>query len=890
MRSNVSQQILEYYVLERNNSIEEVRRCLIHSIATKQPIPVICVREEYQCRGSQEMSDSQYSYQTTYTCKYVLERNNSVEEVRRCLIHSIATKQPIPVICVREEQQCRGSQEMSDSQYSYQTTYTCKYVLERNASVEEVREMSDSLYSYQKQPIPVICVREEQQCRGSQEMSDSQYSNQTTYTCKYVLERNTGVEEVRRCLIHSIATKQPIPVICVREEQQCRGSQEMSDSQYSYQTTYTCKYVLERNNSVEEVRRCLIHSIATKQPIPVICVREEQQCRGSQEMSDSQYSYQTTYTCKYVLERNASVEEVRRCLIHCIATKQPIPVICVREEQQCRGSQEMSDSQYSNQTTYTCKYVLERNTGVEEVRRCLIHSIATKQPIPVICVREEQQCRGSQKMSDSQYSYQTTYTCKYVLERNNSVEEVRRCLIHSIATKQPIPYVLERNNSVEGSQEMSDSQYSYQTTYTCKYVLERNASVEEVRRCLIHCIATKTTYTCKYVLLGTTTAKPTCRGSQEMSDSQYSYQNNLYLEEYRCRGSQEMSDSQYSYQTTYTCKYVLERNTSVEEVRRCLIHSIATKQPIPVICVREEQQCRGSQEMSDSQYSYQTTYTCKYVLERNNSVEEVGRCLIHSIATKQPTPVICVREEQQCRGSQEMSDSQYSNQTTYTCKYVLERNTGLEEVRRCLIHSIATKQPIPVICVREEQQCRGSQKMSDSQYSYQTTYTCKYVLERNNSVEEVRRCLIHSIATKQPIPNLVQAVENLCLGKNHSFHAEFVEIVKPRERPSMGRKYHDRDNHVALKRSLMHVLGNAGHPRSLQRITSYMELNKANPELRRAATQALRQFTCNESAAHLLRSTLFDSEDVVRHSAYEIYVEHPESKQLTKEQEDAVLA
>ncbi|CAG2238525.1 unnamed protein product [Mytilus edulis] len=48
-----------------------------------------------------------------------------------------------------------------------------------------------------------------------------------------------------------------------------------------------------------------------------------------------------------------------------------------------------------------------------------------------------------------------------------------------------------------------------------------------------------------------------------------------------------------------------------------------------------------------------------------------------------------------------------------------------------------------------------------------------YVLERNTSVEEVRRCLIHSIATKQPIHNLVQAVEHLCLGKNHSFHEPF---------------------------------------------------------------------------------------------------------------------
>ena len=77
---------------------------------------------------------------------------------------------------------------------------------------------------------------------------------------------------------------------------------------------------------------------------------------------------------------------------------------------------------------------------------------------------------------------------------------------------------------------------------------------------------------------------------------------------------------------------------------------------------------------------------------------------------------------------------------------------------------------------------------------------------------------------------------------------EFVQIVKPREKRSVGRgkNYKERDNHVALKRTLIHVLGNAGHPRSLQHITSYMELNKANPELRRAATQSLRHFTCNE--------------------------------------------
>jgi len=39
-RTNVSQEIIVEYVLSRNLSVEEVRRCLIHSIAVKQPIYV----------------------------------------------------------------------------------------------------------------------------------------------------------------------------------------------------------------------------------------------------------------------------------------------------------------------------------------------------------------------------------------------------------------------------------------------------------------------------------------------------------------------------------------------------------------------------------------------------------------------------------------------------------------------------------------------------------------------------------------------------------------------------------------------------------------------------------------------------------------------------------
>lgn len=45
---------------------------------------------------------------------------------------------------------------------------------------------------------------------------------------------------------------------------------------------------------------------------------------------------------------------------------------------------------------------------------------------------------------------------------------------------------------------------------------------------------------------------------------------------------------------------------------------------------------------------------------------------------------------------------------------------------------------------------------------------------------------------------------------------------------------------------LVHALGNAGHPKSLQHIASYMEATKATPSLRRAAVYALRHFTCNK--------------------------------------------
>ncbi|XP_062598267.1 uncharacterized protein LOC134259687, partial [Saccostrea cucullata] len=43
------------------------------------------------------------------------------------------------------------------------------------------------------------------------------------------------------------------------------------------------------------------------------------------------------------------------------------------------------------------------------------------------------------------------------------------------------------------------------------------------------------------------------------------------------------------------------------------------------------------------------------------------------------------------------------------------------------------------------------------------------------------------------------------------------------------------------------------------------------------------------SASTLLRSSLFDPEDVVRHTAFDVYSRHPMRKKLTKEQENMIL-
>ncbi|XP_062588080.1 uncharacterized protein LOC134249746 [Saccostrea cucullata] len=119
--------------------------------------------------------------------------------------------------------------------------------------------------------------------------------------------------------------------------------------------------------------------------------------------------------------------------------------------------------------------------------------------------------------------------------------------------------------------------------------------------------------------------------------------------------------------------------------------------------------------------------------------------------------------------------------------------------------------------------------------------------------------------------------------------SEFQEIYRPREKRSLDRSYEREDNHARIKRTLIHALGNAAHPDSLPYLQSYMKHDEGMPSLRRAASHALRHYTCQESASSLLRASLYDPEDVVRHTSFDVYSRHPQRKTLTKDQEDMIL-
>nr|XP_022345803.1 uncharacterized protein LOC111138229 [Crassostrea virginica] len=213
-----------------------------------------------------------------------------------------------------------------------------------------------------------------------------------------------------------------------------------------------------------------------------------------------------------------------------------------------------------------------------------------------------------------------------------------------------------------------------------------------------------------------------------------------------------------------------------------------------------------------------------------------------------------------------------------------------------------------------------------------------HVLNNSDATEEeLRHALIHSMGFQIPIAELIASVDFLCFSENlkqepstvsdtqrracltfgaiiknlrtngnttsalrlvnkleeilgHHNESEFQKLYKPRNRRSAENPHTRENNHLRKKRMLIHALGNAGHPNSLQHIISYTETNQGTPSLRRAAAYALRHFSCNKSADALLKAAVNDPENIVKQAAFEVYSSHPAGKTFTKEQENTILS
>ncbi|GAB1602264.1 uncharacterized protein LOC115224694 [Argonauta hians] len=214
----------------------------------------------------------------------------------------------------------------------------------------------------------------------------------------------------------------------------------------------------------------------------------------------------------------------------------------------------------------------------------------------------------------------------------------------------------------------------------------------------------------------------------------------------------------------------------------------------------------------------------------------------------------------------------------------------------------------------------------------------RYVLAHPNATQqEVERTLVHCIAIAHPELVTLQSVEKLCFGHNDSLHgvqeleqtqrkaclaigslvksskegkhSEYSEkLVEKLENwlkihnesesgPILQRSKRDvldtdepQEHHIVSKMVLLHSIGNAGLPRSLSHLTSYMEPNVGTSQWRRAAIYGLRHYTCQHSSKALLLSSIHDDNDNIREEAYKMFQKHPQKGNLTTEHYNIVLS
>ncbi|XP_071094116.1 uncharacterized protein [Haliotis cracherodii] len=214
-------------------------------------------------------------------------------------------------------------------------------------------------------------------------------------------------------------------------------------------------------------------------------------------------------------------------------------------------------------------------------------------------------------------------------------------------------------------------------------------------------------------------------------------------------------------------------------------------------------------------------------------------------------------------------------------QYVLNDQDATEdELRRPLFHYVVLKEPIPETVTSVKQLC------FDGDY--------KHIPTVEMTLTQKRACLtlgalarsLSDIGNNTAAENVLEKLENKLGFYNHTLSSPILDRKK--------RSIHDFDyeqhHHIVSKMVLLHSLGNAGMPRSLRHIRSYLQPNLGSPTWRRAAANSLRQYTCNESALLLFDILAHEENEKVHKEAREVYLKHPQRHRLTKDKENILLS
>ncbi|XP_061168901.1 uncharacterized protein LOC133178169 [Saccostrea echinata] len=215
----------------------------------------------------------------------------------------------------------------------------------------------------------------------------------------------------------------------------------------------------------------------------------------------------------------------------------------------------------------------------------------------------------------------------------------------------------------------------------------------------------------------------------------------------------------------------------------------------------------------------------------------------------------------------------------------------------------------------------------------------KHFLEKKDVNETVIfRIFFHIADMKKPTMALLEAVEEICLGQDHtnigliamtkthkhaclalgtlirifrnnSKHNEKTDHLldslqkwlsphnqtnykemcsKKIPRRSVDRFDGELHNYTYSKMVLIHALGNSGNARD--HLLTYMRPGEGDNSWRRAAIIGMRHFNCTESSAALLDLAVNDEHSLVRQQAIEYFENHPLSKRSIPQHRDIILS